>query len=166
MFDVTTIYRRTTRGAEEIQTRAHGLEQRYRRALIMIDGVRDVTELSVMMRPGEVENAISRLIEGNFIEATPAREIPADRVVYVAIANDPTYFATLKASIVIECQGRLGAFAETVIAEIMSCETALEMRVKLRDIEQFLIAALGEKAGMDFAHSIGEELIRLVPRAQ
>jgi hypothetical protein len=164
MFEPTNIYRRTQRGAAEIQDRGHGLEHRMRRALLMIDGMRDVTELSVIMRPGEIESSLDRLIEGGFVELVPADEIPPDRIVYVAIANDPRHFANIKLNFVAECSARLGAFADTVIAEINSCETALDLRVKLRDIESILMAALGDTDGIAFSHALGEELTRLVPR--
>lgn len=164
MFEPTNIYRRTPKGAAEIQDRGHGLEQRLRRALLMIDGMRDVTELSVIMRPGEIESALDRLIDGGFVELVPDDEVPPDRIVYMAIANDPRHFADIKLNFVAECSARLGAFADTVIAEINSCETALELRVKLRDIESILVAALGDDEGIAFSHVMGEELTRLVPR--
>jgi hypothetical protein len=164
MLELTNLYRRTEKGAAEIRDRAHGLEQRFRRALLMIDGTRDVTELSVIMRPGEIESSLAKLIEGGFVELVPADEMPTDRIVYVAIANDPRHFADIKLNFVAECSARLGAFAETVIAEINSCETALELRIKLRDIESILVAALGDSEGIAFSHALGEELTRLVPR--
>ena len=159
-----TIYRKTARGLEELQSRAFGLEQRFRRALFIVDGRKDVTELSVIMRPGEVEIALPHLVEGEFIEEIPAHEIPKDIVRYVASAADPKNFAQIRRVIEIDFEKRLGAFAETVVAEVHSCNTALELRLKLRDIEEILIAAIGHDDGVNLAREIGRELTRLVPR--
>jgi hypothetical protein len=163
-FDSTTIFRRTSKGVEEIRDRRNGLEQRYRRALIMVDGTRDITELSVMMRPGEIEGSLEKLIEGGYVEAVPKSEQPANRIVYVIAANDPAHFGLLKVQFIGECGARLGPFAETVIEEIRACETALELRGKLRDIEDIMAAAMTPPEAAAFAHTMGEELTRLVPR--
>lgn len=159
-----TIYRKTARGLEELQSHAFGLEQRFRRALFIIDGRKDVTELSVIMRPGEAEIALPHLVDGGFIEQLPAHEIPKDIVRYIASAADPKNFAQIKTAIEIDFENRLGAFAETVIAEVHSCNSSLELRLKLRDIEEILVAAIGHDDGVNLAREIGQELTRLVPR--
>jgi hypothetical protein len=160
-----TIYRKTAKGVEELQTRVHGLEQKFRRPLFIVDGVKDVAQLSVVMRPGEAEVALASLVEGGFIEALRGDEIPANIVRYVARADDPIYFAQAKIAMQADFAERLGAFAETVVAEVESCNTALELRLKLRDIEEILVAALGRDEGINLAREIGHELTQLVPRA-
>jgi hypothetical protein len=159
-----TIYRKTAKGLDELQSRAHGLEQRFRRPLFIVDGVKDVAQLSVIMRPGEAETALPHLVEGGYIEALQAHEIPKDLVRYVARAENPLHFAQIKKTMATDFSQRLGAFAETVIAEVESCNTALELRLKLRDIEEILIAAIGHDDGGNLAREIGRELTRLVPR--
>jgi hypothetical protein len=164
MLDPTAIFRRTGKGSDEIKRRSGTLEQRFRLALILCDGVRDVTELSVSMRPGEAEQAIKRLHDGGFIALASANEIPTNRVVRVAIANDPKQFPVIRQKIMGECTARLGPFGEVVAAEVESCATAIEMRMKLRDMEHFMVEALGPIDGVKFAQDIGGELTRLVPR--
>jgi hypothetical protein len=159
-----TIYRKTAKGIEELQTRAHGLEQRFRRPLFIVDGVKDVAQLSVVMRPGEAEVALAKLAEGGYIEALGDDEVPANIVRYVARADDPAYFAQVKITMQADFAERLGAFAEMVVAEVESCNTALELRLKLRDIEDILVAALGPDDGINLAREIGHELTQLVPR--
>jgi hypothetical protein len=159
-----TIYRKTAKGVEELQTHIHGLEQRFRRPLFIVDGVKDVAQLSVIMRPGEAEVALVKLVDGGYIEALRDDEIPVNIVRYVARADDPTYFAQAKIAMQADFAERLGAFAETVVAEVESCHTALELRLKLRDIEEILVAALGHDEGINLAREIGHELTRLVPR--
>lgn len=159
-----TIYRKTAKGADELQTRAHGLEQRFRRPLFIVDGVKDVAQLSVVMRPGEAELALARLVDGGYIEALRDDEIPANIVRYVARADDPAYFIQAKMAMQADFAERLGAFAETVVAEVESCNTAPELRLKLRDIEEILVAAIGHDEGINLAREIGHELTQLVPR--
>ena len=60
----TTTYRKTDKGTQEIADRASGLEKHVRRLLIMIDGARDVAELSVYVRPGELKSTLTRLVAG------------------------------------------------------------------------------------------------------
>ena len=163
-FNELTIYRKTAKGTEELQTRAHGLEQRFRRPLFIVDGIKDVAQLSAVMRPGEAEAALAKLVDGGYIEALSDDEIPADIVRYVARADDPIYFVQAKMAMQADFAERLGAFAETVIAEVESCNTALELRLKLRDIEEILVAAIGHDEGVNLAREIGHELTRLVPR--
>ena len=159
------IYRKTAKGVEELQSRLRGLEQRFRRPLFIVDGVKDVAQLSVIMRPGEAEVALTRLVQGGFIEALRDDEVPADIVRYVASADDPRHFAQIKIAVLKEFKERLGVFAETVVAEVEHCDTAFELRLKLRDIEDMLVAALGQIEGVNLAREIGGELTRLVPRA-
>jgi hypothetical protein len=159
-----TIYRKTAKGVDELQTHAHGLEQRFRRPLFIVDGVKDVAQLSVIMRPGEAEVALARLVDGGYIEALRDDEIPENIVRYVARADDPAYFAQAKIAMQADFAERLGAFAEMVVAEVESCNTALELRLKLRDIEDVLVAAIGHDEGINLAREIGHELTRLVPR--
>ncbi len=159
-----TIYRKTAKGAEELQTRVYGLEQRLRRPLFFVDGVKDVSQLSAAMRPGEAEIALAKLADGGYIEALSEDEIPINIVRYVACADDPAYFLQLKNAMQANFAECLGAFAEPVVAEMERCNTALELRLKLRDIEEILVAALGQDEGINLARKIGHELIRLVPR--
>lgn len=159
-----TIYRKTAKGIEELQTHVHGLEQKFRRPLFIVDGVKDVAQLSVIMRPGEADVALAKLMDGGYIEPLRDDEIPANIVRYVASANEPAYFAKIKKTMEADFAGRLGAFADTVVAEVASCDTALELRLKLRDIEEMLVAALGHDEGINLAREIGHELTRLVPR--
>lgn len=159
-----TIYRKTAKGVEELQTHLHGLEQKFRRPLFIVDGVKDVAQLSVIMRPGEADVALARLVEGGFVEALRDDEVPANMVRYVASANKPAHFAKIKKAMELDFAERLGAFADTVIAEVESCHTALELRLKLRDLEEILVAALGHDEGINLARDIGHELTRMVPR--
>jgi hypothetical protein len=158
------VYRKTNEGLAELQSEQPRLDRIARRALIMIDGARAVVELSQMMRPGEAEAAIERLLEGDCIAEVGAQELPPGRVEMMPYASVPENFEYIKSATAQEMTAKLGAFAPTVIAEIETCTTALELRSKLRDMEDILVAALGEEEGRTMAHRIGAELTRLVPK--
>jgi hypothetical protein len=161
----TTVFRKSTKGTEEMAGRLHGLAQKLRRALIIIDGSKDIAELSVLMRPGEAEAAFEQLFADGYIEIVSDTELNPARIAYVPAANDPAVFAMIKHNTMTEVTQRLGAFSEMVNAEISSCNSALDLRLMLRDIEDVLVDALGQEEGVQLARKIGSELTRLVPRS-
>jgi hypothetical protein len=159
-----TVYRKTSSGLAELQSDAPALDRISRRALILIDGNRAVVELAQLMRPGEAEAAIERLIEGGYVIEVGAQELPAGRIEMMPFASVPENFERIKSATTKEMLAKLGAFGPTVVAEIDTCKTALELRSKLRDMEDMLVAALGETEGHEMAQRVGAELTRLVPR--
>ena len=64
-----TVYRKTTKGAAEIATRANHLAPRLRSALIVVDGKRSSAEL-VKLIPGSGEEALLTLLKAGYIEPT------------------------------------------------------------------------------------------------
>ena len=62
------IYRKTTKGVTEIETRAHKLAPRVRNALILVDGKRNDAELAAMILQQAAETLLA-LAEQGFIEA-------------------------------------------------------------------------------------------------
>lgn len=160
----STIYRKTAKGAHEVAERAHGLEKHLRRLLIMVDGSRDVAELSAFGRSGEVERTIADLVARGFIEAVGANDLKAGRVAFAPAANNPAVFAVIKRNAMVEIRKRLGPVSSLLINEIDSCTGPLELRQKLRNIENALIRVLGAEEGAALARNIGGELTRLVPQ--
>ena len=62
------IYRKTPKGTAEIETRSHGLGMRVRSMLILVNGKRDVDDLSALVaRPTEAE--LLALAAAGYIEA-------------------------------------------------------------------------------------------------
>ncbi len=161
----TTVFRKTDKGLAEIERRAFGLAAKLRRALILIDGGKDVAELSVLMRPGEAEETCIILAAEGFIEIVPEHERDPARVAQVPAASDPAVFAEIKQRAINEISYRIGPVATLLLNEIDSCGTAPELRLKLRNIENVLVNFLGEASGQELARAIGTELTRLVPRA-
>jgi hypothetical protein len=160
----TTTYRKTDKGAQEIADRAFGLENHVRRLLIMIDGNRHVAELSVYVRPGELKSTLTRLVAEGLIEIAGAGDRIPGRVTYAPAANDPVIFAGIKARAIADIRGRLGAVSNLLVAEINGCSSPLELREKLRSLENALVYLLGPAEGVALARRIGSELTRLIPQ--
>ena len=163
----TAIYRKTDKGKQEVAERAFGLESHLRRLLIMIDGERDAAELSVYVRAGELESALARLAAQGFVE-TVGDDRVVTRAALAPAANDPVVFAGIKIRAMTEIRarirGRLGPMADLLVGEINACSTALELRAKLRKLEDTLTQLMGPEAGAELARRIGSELTRLAPR--
>lgn len=66
---MTTIFRKTAKGIEEVQTRAHRLSPRARSALILVDGQRSDDDLAKLITVQAAET-LQTLLDGGFIEAT------------------------------------------------------------------------------------------------
>jgi len=164
----TAIYRKTEKGKQEVADHALGLDNRLRRLLIMIDGQRDVTELSVYVRAGEFESTLMRLVDEGFVEMG-AGDTVTGRVAQAPAANDPVVFAGIKIRAMTEIRarirGRLAPMADLLVSEINNCSSALELRAKLRKLEGTLVQLMGQTDGVELARKIGSELTRLTPRS-
>jgi hypothetical protein len=165
----STIFRKTAKGVAEVSDRRFGLDKHLRRVLIMIDGSKDVAELSTFVRPGELDDTLSQLMSQGFIEVGeghPDDTGEAPRPHQVPAANEPAVFALIKQHAMAEISTRLGPVANLLITEIESCKNPLELRLKLRNIENVLVNRLGAAEGTDLARRIGSELTRLVERRE
>ena len=164
--ETTAIYSKTDKGKQEVADHACGLDSHLRRLLIMIDGQRDVTELSVYVRASELESAFARLVTEGFVELVDGARV-AGHVGLTPAANDPVVYAGIKIRAMTEIRtllrGRLAPMADLLVAEINGCSTALELRDKLRKLEDALTRVMGPD-GVELARRIGSELTRLVPK--
>jgi hypothetical protein len=75
---MATIFRKTSKGQTEIETRALKLAPRFRSLLILVDGRRSDEELLRLM-PQAGADALAALAEGGFIEAIGVTAAPAPR---------------------------------------------------------------------------------------
>lgn len=62
------IYVKTTKGVEELNKRSHGLPQRARQVLIMLDGKRGIDEVAEMLSGAETLTLLDSLFADGFIE--------------------------------------------------------------------------------------------------
>ncbi len=162
--DQATIYCKTAKGLQEVAERTHGLEKRVRRLLIMVDGSRDVAELSAFARAGEVEATLRQLEGLGLIERAGSEDRKAGQVAFAPAANNPAVFAVIKRNAMVEIRKRLGPVSSLLIDEIDSCPGPLELRQKLRNLENALVHVLGPGEGTELARRIGGELTKLVPQ--
>lgn len=65
---MSTIYRKTAQGLEEIERRTRSLPPRLRSALILVDGKRDDGELRKLV-PAQADEALQALLDQGLIEA-------------------------------------------------------------------------------------------------
>ena len=72
---MTTIFRKTAKGVDEIATRANRLVPRLRTALILIDGTRDEVELGQLIKQQAAET-LQELLSLGYIEAVSVVETP------------------------------------------------------------------------------------------
>jgi hypothetical protein len=158
--DLAAIYRKTEKGKQEVAGHALGLEGHARRLLIMIDGQRASGELAVYVRAGEFERTLERLLAEGFVE--DAGEAGAGRPARAPAADDPAVLAQIQARAVADIRARItGRMADLLAGEIDACTSALELREKLRTLEESLTRLLGADDGVALARRVGAELTRL-----
>jgi ABC-type hemin transport system ATPase subunit len=90
--DGSFVYSKTPKGVAEIAARSAQIAMSARRVLIMIDGKRTVDEVSVLVRPGEINSIIAQLESGGFIQrASGSLDVPTvnGRETEFGVAADP-----------------------------------------------------------------------------
>ena len=161
--DLASIYRKTEKGKQEVSQRPFVLEGQARRLLILIDGQRNSAELAVYVRAGEFESTLERLLADGYVEAADGEPDPA-RVARAPAADDPDIFTGIRIWAETEVRSRIrGRMADLLVEEIDACSSALELREKLRTLEESLKRLLGDDEGVALARKIGAELTRLSP---
>jgi hypothetical protein len=161
--DLAAIYRKTDKGKKEVSARPYVLEGHARRLLIMVDGQRNSAELSVYVRAGEFESTLERLLAEGYVEPATGDAEPG-RVARAPAADDPEVFTGIRIWAETEVRSRIsGRMADLLVEQIDACSSALELREKLRTLEDSLKRLLGEEEGVALARKIGAELTRLSP---
>lgn len=170
--DGTLIYTKTPKGAAEVAARTAQLSMTTRRVLIMMDGKRTVDELSMLVRPGEIEGIIDQLESAGLAQraagsaAAPAPialngrdvEPQAPTTINAPVIDDrdltPITLEEAKRRAVRELNDRLGPEAEIVAIRIENCRSIEEFRERVRDAERFVTAALGAGAAQDYLRAL------------
>ena len=173
--DGSLIYAKTPKGVAEVAARTAQLSMTTRRVLIMMDGKRTVDELSMLVRPGEIEAIVDQL-ESAGLAQKAAGSVPAAPVPVPATVNGrdaelaaPTTISTpvmddrdltpitleeAKRRAVRELNDRLGPEAEVVAIRIENCRNIEEFRERVREAERFVTAALGAGAAQDYLRAL------------
>jgi hypothetical protein len=155
------VFRKTAKGIDEVESTVHSLDRLARRILILIDGHRTVDELAPMLTPGEAELVCVQLQADGYIEPT---SVPGSLNITgrMRIFGGGTFtFAETKSAIAEEINNRLGEFAGTVNAELEPCVSVTELSQKLREIDRFVMAVLGDAEGGAFTQRVASVLSRV-----
>lgn len=152
------IYRKTAKGLNEIETRAHRLPPRLRSALIVVDGRRDVNELKplILAQPDETLQALA---EQGFIEvvgetaAPPPPPKPAAPPPPAA-SGAGDFDATRKAA-VRALNDQLGPAAETLSIKMEKARNLAELMPLLVQAAQAIANMRGRAAAQAFAQRFG-----------
>lgn len=169
--DGTLIYAKTPKGVAEVAARSAQLSMTTRRVLIMMDGKRTLSELALLVRPGEIDAIVAQL-EGAGLAQKAAEEsreaaLPingrspeADALVTVspAVMDEreltPITLEEAKRRAVRELNDRLGPEADLLAIRIENCKSIEEFRERVREAERFVTAALGAAAAQDYLRAL------------
>ncbi len=173
--DGTLVYSKTPRGIAEISLRSAQLPVTARRVLIMVDGKRTVDDLSILVKPGEIDRIIATLEGGGLIQRVShqgALDVPTingretDSVLPSALSGpnttggfddrepNPITLEEVKRRAVRGLNDRLGPEAEALSIRIEKCRTIEEFRYCVRDAERFISMVLGPNVAQEYLRSL------------
>ncbi len=163
---MSTVYRKTSKGVTEIETRALRLVPRLRGALILVDGKRSDDELAPLVG-GDAAATLASLHSDGFIEVLatladrPAAERAPDRPSErgmerrsggaVDAASSMRLFETLRRDAVRSLNDQLGPAGETVALELERAKTPADLQRLLLLGAQVLRDFRGVAAAESFA---------------
>ena len=159
---MSTVYRKTEKGVNEIATRALRLGPRQRSTLILVDGRKTDVELAQLILADPAATLAGLLADG-FIEVLttlvdrPA-ERPAERKAATPaaaasrpVAGDSVAFESLRRDAVRVLNEQLGPAAETVAIKIERAKSMPEMQPMLAQAAKLLRNVRGSAAAEAFA---------------
>jgi hypothetical protein len=128
----TSVYVKTPKGIEEMTNRTHGLSQRARRVLIMLDGKRTEADIAEMF-PGEGATLLSSLITEGFVvplQTEPAKaSSPAKAAAKVEPPlNDAQRFDMAKNFMRNTLDAFLGSMGSGLVSQVSRCTNLDELR--------------------------------------
>lgn len=153
---MATVFRKTSKGQQEIETRAHGLLPKLRTALILVDGRRDEDALRKMI-PGDPDATIKTLIDDGYIEAMevvtekprPVAKPDSGPPSRPAVSNPKTFEQHRQAAVRM-INDTLGPSGESAALKIERCKTWDELQPALEFARSILANARGAQAAEDF----------------
>ncbi len=173
---MTTVYRKSAKGQNEIETRANRLAPRLRTALILVDGRRSDADLRALVQ-AEPDATLLALLEAGYIEVvstqlsppptaplapapaalptpTPAAALApasAGPVAAAAVAMSPAALAERRRLAVRHLTDQIGPAAETAALRIEKARSGDELRLALEHGHRVLQAARGSAVAAQFA---------------
>jgi hypothetical protein len=157
-----TIFRKTAKGTQELQTRAFKLQPRLRSALVLVDGQRSAAALQQMFGD-QCNEFLQALLDGGFIEAAgvarpaaarpaaPAAAAPAPAPAPAAAPARPVAaFETSRREAIRDLIGRLGPMAEALALKMERARNVDELQPLLDTAAQIIGNVRGASAAQDF----------------
>jgi|CryBogDrversion2_1035201.scaffolds.fasta_scaffold00316_8 hypothetical protein len=144
------VYVKTPKGIEEMSSRCHGLSQRARRVLIMLDGKRGDAEIAAMFPGEEGESALATLLSEGFITplnatgTTPDTGKSAERA--APPANDAERFEMAKNFMRNTLDKYLGGMGTGLMNQIGKCTTPEELRAHYKTWQESMLMTREGKA--------------------
>lgn len=150
----STLLRKTATGVAALRDRAPSLTQRSRMALIMVDGVKSVAELTrYSPDPVRAIQTLSELLAAEFVEiSTPTDKIQAN-------ANQPvsTDVAVAIRRTVKLLENLLGPSSEPLCIQLEKCRTQSEFESKVADMRRVIAGMHNDKKADEFlAAALGQ----------
>lgn len=165
MLDEGLVFHKTAVGAREMSTPGLGLPPKLRRALILVDGAKTVSQLGSLFRPGEVETILAELQHRGLVTlaggalAPVSPEPPAEAKASAGKGIGKENFEAVRQRAMREISHRLGPNGDALAIRVERCKTPEELRVALREAETILTSFLGAEYGRTFAQKIGRDLL-------
>lgn len=130
------LYAKTPKGVEEMASRAHGLGQRARRLLIMVDGKRDRAGFVAALPGEDVHGLFEQLIAEGYIRALepppppppPQAANPATPAPPPAPASEPERFAMARNFMANTVSAFLGIMGSALIDKIEGSRNLEDLR--------------------------------------
>jgi hypothetical protein len=158
-----TLFRKTAKGQNEIETRAHRLTPRLRALLILVDGRRDAVALAALVQ--QADALLAELLAQGFVEALPEPEpappppAPVPRPAAPAAPTAPAAtpvargsdFDTLRRSAVRALNDELGPAAEMLSIRLERSRSMAELRPLLVQAAQAVANMRGRAAAEAYA---------------
>lgn len=152
------VFQKTGKAADELRTRRHGLGPRLRQLLILVDGRRDVAELSRMLPGPELGEQLAQLERGGFVSRPfDAGTVQASAVAPAVSAATPAAapapagaedLRTLRARVTRALLDTIGPNGDDLAIRIERVHTVDELRALLPAVLSVVEACRG-RAGID-----------------
>jgi len=156
------VYRKTAKGAAEVETRANRLPPRLRSALIIVDGKRSDAELAKLLLQ-DPEGTLQTLVEGGYIEAAPApppSARPPSAAARPAVPSGPSgpsgpSHEQTRREAVFALTELVGPRADEIAMKMERTRKADELRPLLIVARQLIGYTRGPKAAADYGTRFG-----------